>query len=106
MTKYLRVLFFLFMIVVTIKAQHLQAVLNTVRCTIYCLIPTVSVLMFVLAAVAYMFGQYFGAEIRARAIGYSTSLIVGAIVAFLIVQLSNAVIGVMFPGVTLGACVC
>lgn len=93
---FLILLFLILVFATTLRATTLQEVLCDVKDTIMDLIPTVSLLMIVLAAFAYMFGQYFGAEIRARAIGYSTSLIVGAIVAFLIVQFSNIVITKMF----------
>ncbi|MCS7109546.1 MAG: hypothetical protein NZ903_01985 [Candidatus Micrarchaeota archaeon] len=70
--------------------------LKTTLCALYkdlnSIIPTVAFVLFVLAGVAYAGGQFFGAETRARAISWSMSMVTGAVIGLLIVQVASVLI--------------
>ncbi|MEM3431504.1 MAG: hypothetical protein QXT72_02690 [Candidatus Micrarchaeia archaeon] len=55
-------------------------------------IPSVAFVLFVLAGVAYAGGQFFGAETRAKSISWSMSMVTGAVVGLLIVQVASVLI--------------
>ncbi|MEM4589803.1 MAG: TrbC/VirB2 family protein [Candidatus Micrarchaeia archaeon] len=55
-------------------------------------IPTVAFVLFVLAGVAYAGGQFFGAETRAKSISWSMSMVTGAVIGLLIVQVASVLI--------------
>ncbi|MCX8202411.1 MAG: hypothetical protein N3G74_01220 [Candidatus Micrarchaeota archaeon] len=70
--------------------------LKTTLCSLYkdlnSVIPTVAFVLFVLAGVSYAGGQFFGAETRAKAISWSMSMVTGAVVGLLIVQVASVLI--------------
>ncbi|MCX8197551.1 MAG: hypothetical protein N3G80_04555 [Candidatus Micrarchaeota archaeon] len=61
------------------------------------LLPIVSMLMIVFAAVVYAGGQMMGAETRARANVWATAALVGAIIGILIVAITPNVLKAMLP---------
>ncbi len=70
--------------------------LKSTLCSLYkdlnSVIPTVAFVLFVLAGVSYAGGQFFGAETRAKAISWSMSMVTGAVVGLLIVQVASVLI--------------
>jgi len=70
--------------------------LKTTLCNLYkelnSVIPAVAFVLFVLAGVSYAGGQFFGAETRAKAISWSMSMVTGAVVGLLIVQVASLLI--------------
>jgi len=70
--------------------------LKTTLCDLYkdlkSIIPTVAFVLFVLAGVAYAGGQFFGAETRAKAISWSMSMVTGAVIGLLIMQVASLII--------------
>lgn len=70
--------------------------LKTTLCNLYTdlnsIIPTVAFVLFVLAGVSYAGGQFFGAETRAKAISWSMSMVTGAVVGLIIVQVASLLI--------------
>lgn len=58
-----------------------QDVCNGVRS----IIPPLSALMFIGSGVVYVAGQFTGAEMRARAVVWATSMLIGALIGLLIV---------------------
>jgi len=70
--------------------------LKTTLCDLYkdlnSIIPTVAFVLFVLAGVSYAGGQFFGAETRAKSISWSMSMVTGAIVGLLILQVASLLI--------------
>lgn len=70
--------------------------LKTTLCSLYkdlnSVIPTVAFVLFVLAGVSYAGGQFFGAETRAKSISWSMSMVTGAVVGLLIVQVASVLI--------------
>ena len=70
--------------------------LKTTLCNLYSdlnsVIPTVAFVLFVLAGISYAGGQFFGAETRAKAISWSMSMVTGAVVGLIIVQVASLLI--------------
>lgn len=62
-------------------------------------LPIITILLFVIAAVAYGAGQVFGAEMRSRATSWATTMVVGAIIALLIFLLAKPILGVFYPDI-------
>jgi hypothetical protein len=52
------------------------------------IIPTLALMMFLLAGLAYAAGQVFGAETKAKAQGWAMSLLVGGIIGIIIAVLA------------------
>jgi len=48
------------------------------------LLPIMAFVLFILAGVAYAVGNFFGAEMRAKAIGYAMNMLTGAIIALIL----------------------
>ncbi|MEM4137461.1 MAG: hypothetical protein QXV64_00120 [Candidatus Anstonellaceae archaeon] len=62
-------------------------------CSVLCsLLPPISVLLVVAGAITFAAGQLASAETRARATGWATAMIVGALFAFILVSLLPLVI--------------
>ena len=68
-------------------ANDIGSVLDTICGQVYDLLPPVAMLLVIAGAVTYAAGQFAGAEMRARATGWATAMLVGAIFAFVIVLL-------------------
>jgi len=70
--------------------------LKTTLCDLYTdlhsIIPTVAFVLFVLAGVSYAGGQFFGAETRAKAVSWSMSMVTGAVIGLLIMQVASVLI--------------
>ena len=74
------------------QAGDLAQVLCDVYCTLDAIIPIMAFTLFVLAGVAYGIGNFFGAEIRAKANAWAMNCITGAIISLLIIIFSNMII--------------
>jgi len=48
------------------------------------LLPILAFVLFILAGVAYAVGNFFGAEMRAKAIGYAMNMLTGAIIGLIL----------------------
>jgi len=55
---------------------------------VYTVLPTLALIMFLFAGLAYAAGQVFGAEMRAKAQGWAMSLLVGGIIGIFIAVLA------------------
>lgn len=87
------VLFLLISFSAPIFAQtELTKTLCAIYNMVYDLVPILAFVLFVLAGAAYAAGQFFGAEMRARAQSWSMSMLTGAIIGLLIVMLSGIII--------------
>jgi len=75
-------------------ATQLAAALCTIKWIVYGLLPTVALIMFMLAGLAYASGQVFGAETKARAQNWATSLLVGGIVGIVLAILAPAILDI------------
>ncbi|MEM3060073.1 MAG: hypothetical protein QXW70_02480 [Candidatus Anstonellales archaeon] len=67
------------------------------------LIPVISMLMLVGAGAVYAGGQLMGAETRARANVWATSMLTGALIGIVIVVVAPAILNTMYAGIS-GAC--
>ena len=56
------------------------------------LLPIFGFVLFVLAGVAYAAGQFFGAEMRGRSMGWAMNMVVGAIIAFILYALGPVIL--------------
>jgi hypothetical protein len=66
------------------QSGRLTSVLKCTCGTAYGLLPPISMLLVLAAAVTFAAGQIFGAETRARATGWATAMIVGAVLGFIL----------------------
>lgn len=73
-------------------SQKLTSALCDVKKTLDSVLPVVAFVLFVLAGTAYAVGQFFGAEMRARANTWAMSCVTGAIIGLLIVQFAGMII--------------
>jgi len=71
---------------------ELQNAMKTICGQIFDLLPPVAMLLVIAGAVTYAAGQFAGAEMRARATGWATAMIIGALFAFVIVLLLPSVV--------------
>lgn len=74
------------------SSENLKSTLCALYSDLNSIIPTVAFVLFVLAGVAYAGGQFFGAETRAKSISWSMSMVTGAVVGLLIVQVASVLI--------------
>lgn len=56
-------------------------------------LPTLALIMFFLAAIAYAAGQVFGAEMKAKAQGWAMSLIVGGMIGIILAVIAPYIVG-------------
>ena len=62
------------------------------------LLPPVSMLMIVVAAIIYSAGQVMGAETGARANVWATAALTGALIGILIYAIAPSVLGIIYGG--------
>lgn len=62
------------------------------------LLPSVSMLMVLVAATIYSLGQVMGAETRARANVWATAALTGALIGIIIYAIAPSVLGVIYGG--------
>jgi len=72
-------------------------------CTVYNILngvfPIIVFTLFVLAAVAYGFGQFFGADTRAKAAGWGMACLTGAIIMLVIYLIGPVIITSLYKEV-------
>ena len=71
---------------------NLQQAMKSICGQIYNLLPPLSMLLVVAGAVVYAAGQFASAEMRARATGWATAMVIGALFAFVLVLLLPPII--------------
>jgi len=69
-------------------ASNIRAALCDFQTLVYTVLPTLALIMFLFAGLAYAAGQVFGAEMRAKAQGWAMSLLVGGIIGIFIAVLA------------------
>jgi len=92
----------------TAMAANIRVALCGFQVLVYTILPTLALIMFLFAGLAYAAGQVFGAEMRAKAQGWAMSLLVGGIVGIFIAVLAPILVGIlvsMSPG-TFGSYSC
>ncbi|MEW5995997.1 MAG: hypothetical protein AB1657_00170 [Candidatus Micrarchaeota archaeon] len=82
--------------------------IQTGICSLYTMVNTILAgvifVLIVLAAVTYAAGQVMGAETRARASVWATSMVVGAVIGIIIYVLLPTILGYMLTGSPLTSC--
>jgi predicted Co/Zn/Cd cation transporter (cation efflux family) len=73
-------------------SDNLTTTLTGIYCLLYGIIPLMAFVLFTLAGAAYGIGNFFGAEVRAKANSWAMSCITGAIIALIIVLFSDILI--------------
>ncbi len=97
--KTLFVLFLLFEIfafsMVSAATSNLQTALQQLCKFLYQVIGNLAIVMVALSSISYAAGQMLGAEMRARAILWSHSLLAGAVIGLLLVLIIPQVLAAM-----------
>jgi hypothetical protein len=79
-------------------------------CEVYCLVsdllPVLAFVLFVLAGVAYAAGQFFGAEMRAKAIGLAMNMITGAIIGLILSAVGPNILTALGGATAISNCTC
>jgi hypothetical protein len=75
-------------------ASNIRGALCGFQVLVYTILPTLALIMFLFAGLAYAAGQVFGAEMRAKAQGWSMSLLVGGIVGIFIAVLAPILVNI------------
>jgi len=65
-------------------SSNITSQLCNIKSLINAIIPTVALIMFLLAGLIYAAGQTFGAEMKAKSQGWAMSLLVGGIIGIVI----------------------
>ena len=84
--------FALFLVSSAFATDSLTTTLTSIYCLLYGIVPIMAFTLFILAGVAYGIGNFFGAEVRAKANTWAMSCITGAIIALLIILFSDILI--------------
>jgi hypothetical protein len=79
---------------VTSIATSLAKAICSVKWLVYGLLPTVALVMFLLAGLAYAAGQAFGAETKARAQNWAMNLLVGGVVGIVLAIIAPAILSI------------
>jgi fucose 4-O-acetylase-like acetyltransferase len=88
---------------VTSIATALASAICTVKWLVYGLLPTIALVMFLLAGLAYAAGQAFGAETKARAQNWAMSLLVGGVVGIILAIIAPALLSMFVTGTGMAA---
>ena len=83
-------------------ASGIKTALCAFQTLVYTILPTLALIMFLFAGLAYASGQVFGAEMRAKAQGWAMSLLVGGIIGIVLAVLAPILVTV-FVGMSTGA---
>jgi uncharacterized protein YacL len=73
---------------ITSMARTISKGLCGFQALVYGVLPTLALIMFLFAGLAYAAGQAFGAEMRAKAQGWAMSLLVGGIIGIFLAVLA------------------
>ena len=65
-------------------ADRLKCAMRDICLLVEGLLPVMAFVLFILAGVAYAVGNFFGAEMRAKAVGYAMNMLTGAIIALIL----------------------
>jgi len=84
----------------SISTGPITAALCSVRMIVVQVLPTLALVLFFLAGLAYAAGQVFGAETKARAQNWAMSLIVGGIVGIMLAVMAPIMVGAFVPALS------
>jgi len=84
-----------------INAQaNITGAMGMIYCLMSTLLPFIAFVLMVLAAAAYGFGQFFGADSRAKATSWGMACLTGAIVMLLIYMIGPMIVTSLTGGAT------
>jgi hypothetical protein len=83
-------------------ASNIAAGLCNFKILVVGILPTLSLILFLFAGLAYAAGQAFGAETKAKAQGWAMSLLVGGIIGIFIAVLAPILVSI-FVGMSGGS---
>ena len=93
-------------VLATEGSTQITTTLTKIYCLLQGLVPLMAFVLFVLAGAAYGAGNFFGAEMRAKANSWAMSCITGGIIALLIILFSNILISNLMPGFDMNTLSC
>ncbi len=77
-------------------SDQINKALGCICGTMNTILPTIAFVLFVLSGVAYAAGNFFGAEMRARAVGYAMNMITGAIIALILSIIGPTIVSSLY----------
>jgi hypothetical protein len=95
-----------FAVSITVMAGNIAAALCSFQTLVYTVLPSLALIMFLFAGLAYASGQVFGSEMRAKAQGWAMSLLVGGIIGIFLAVLAPILVKIfvsMSPGTFVGS---
>ncbi len=105
----LLILIFVILMFNFVFAQMSGQNIKNAICAVYNLIsgilPVMAFVLFVLAGVAYAAGNFFGAEMRAKATGWAMNMITGTIIALVLSAIGPSILSALYGG-TIDASLC
>jgi len=66
------------------EALRLARALGSICSLAAAILPVLAFVLFILAGVAYAAGNFFGADARAKSVGWAMNMITGAVISFLL----------------------
>ncbi len=90
----------------TSQTPTLESTLKDICNSLYDYVALLALGMINLAAVVYVAGNFFGAETRARAHVWATSMLTGAIIGFVLILIVPAIIAVLLGKAGFDAATC
>ena len=83
-----------------------ESALCEINCIVSGILPVMAFVLFVLAGVAYAAGQFFGAEMRAKAIGWAMNMITGAIIGLVLSAIGPSILTALGGASSFTKCTC
>jgi len=84
----------------TVSVGPINSALCSVKQIVVAVLPTLALVLFFLAGLAYAAGQAFGAETKAKAQGWAMSLILGGIIGIILAVIAPIIIGAFVPALS------
>ena len=80
------------------STEKLEKAICSVYCTVNGILPVLAFVLMVLAGAVYAAGQFFGAEMRAKAVGWAMNMITGAIIGLILNAVLPTILDQFFTG--------
>ena len=90
----------------TISAGGVNSALCQIKDLVVAVLPTLALILFFLAGIAYAAGQAFGAETKAKAQGWAMSMLVGGIIGILLAVIAPVIVGAFVGSLSNGSLAC
>ena len=94
----------------TAAETQLKSALRSICNLAAATLPVIAFVLFILAGVAYAAGNFFGADARAKSVGWAMNMITGAVIAFLLWIIGPVIVSALAPAgsvqYTIGSTTC